>query len=89
MKRTVPADVFEDVDHLLSNGLSAHDVLTQLGRSASSVAKLAYRYGRTDIARTFGAIQNRESRSKRAALVTQPEGPDDWWQKQGMTEPPY
>ena len=89
MKRAIPADVFEDVDHLLANGLSAHDVLVQLGRSASSVAKLAYNHGRPDLARPFGAIQGREARSKKAALVKQPERPDGWWLKQDMDEPPY
>ena len=92
MKRVIPADVFEDIDWLLASGLSAHDVLAQLGRSASSVSKLAYRYGRTDIARPFGAIQGREARSKKAALVKrpeQPERPDGWWLKQDMDEPPY
>ena len=48
--------VLEDVEWLLDAGESPLLILTSLHRTAASIAKLADRYGRRDIARPFDAL---------------------------------
>ena len=56
------AQVFEDCDWLLSNGVDPVHVAQQLGRTVVALEKLARRNDRLDLARVFGAVASKGRR---------------------------
>ena len=54
-----PAEIMEDIDWLLAQGIHPELVLDQLGRTAGGVERAARRLGRLDLARMFGALKKR------------------------------
>lgn len=58
-EQSVGERVLEDVAWLLDGGEPAEQIVATLGRSFESIAKLAYRHNREDLARHFNGKQNR------------------------------
>jgi hypothetical protein len=58
-RRMTSAEVLEEVEWLMDNGMPLRDIPDAVQRSASAIAKAAWRAGNERVSQPFGALQKR------------------------------